>query len=84
MQCNYISLLTFFSIILAQAKQLTAKAEGKHHLAHFLPPEEQQKFWNTLTKKKKAGQEAGTSGKMEDYVENRLQEDNAGEYSFFY
>jgi len=61
---------------------LTKEAEGKHHLAHFLPVEEQQKFFEALAKSRSAKEaEPSTSGlqqQKEDFVENKLQNDNVG------
>ncbi|KDR10314.1 hypothetical protein L798_14997, partial [Zootermopsis nevadensis] len=55
------------------AEELTKKAEGKHHIGDFLPPDELERFlekYNAL----KEGREPDLS----DYKEFKLKEDNIG------
>jgi splicing factor 4 len=55
------------------AEELTKKAEGKHHIGDFLPPDELERFlekYNAL----KEGREPDLS----DYKEYKLKEDNIG------
>ncbi|XP_020280831.1 SURP and G-patch domain-containing protein 1 isoform X2 [Pseudomyrmex gracilis] len=55
------------------AEELTAQAEGKHHIGDFLPPDELKKFMEQY-KAVKQGKEPDLS----DYKEYKLKEDNIG------
>uniref|UniRef100_A0A915HJU3 G-patch domain-containing protein n=1 Tax=Romanomermis culicivorax TaxID=13658 RepID=A0A915HJU3_ROMCU len=61
-----------------KANLLTEKAEGKHHLADFLPESEKLKFAEALVKAKKLAADAKAGCTREDYVENKLESDNKG------
>lgn len=55
------------------ATDLTQKAEGKHHIGDFLPPDELQKFLEQSNAAKE-GRVANTS----DYKDFQIKEDNVG------
>ena len=59
--------------MLEWAMDLTSNAQGKHHLADFLPPDELDKFLEKV-KAVKEGREADFS----DYAKYRIQDDNLG------
>lgn len=66
------------------AEELTAQAEGKHHIGDFLPPDELKKFMEQYNAVKQ-----GKEPDLSDYKEYKLKEDNIGMfkenylYSFF-
>lgn len=66
------------------AEELTAQAEGKHHIGDFLPPDELKKFMEQYNALKQ-----GKEPDLSDYKEYKLKEDNIGMfkenclYSFF-
>ncbi|XP_044736541.1 SURP and G-patch domain-containing protein 1 isoform X2 [Chrysoperla carnea] len=55
------------------ASELTKKAEGKHHIGDFLPPEELRKFLEQSTAAKE-----GREPDLSDYKEYKLKSDNIG------
>ncbi|XP_033127209.1 SURP and G-patch domain-containing protein 1-like [Anneissia japonica] len=55
------------------AEELTTLGRGKHHLGDFLPPEELEKFMETLNALKE-----GRTPDYSDYKEFKLQADNIG------
>lgn len=55
------------------ANELTKKAEGKHHIGDFLPPEELRKFLEQSTAAKE-----GREPDLSDYKEYKLNSDNIG------
>lgn len=55
------------------AEELTAQAEGKHHIGDFLPPEELTKFMEQYSAIKH-----GKEPDLSDYKEYKLKEDNIG------
>lgn len=58
------------------AEELTAQAEGKHHIGDFLPPDELKKFMEQYNAVKQ-----GKEPDLSDYKEYKLKEDNIGTYS---
>jgi len=62
------------------AEELTAQAEGKHHIGDFLPPDELKKFMEQYNAVKQ-----GKEPDLSDYKEYKLKEDNIGMFQkFFY
>lgn len=57
------------------AEELTAQAEGKHHIGDFLPPDELKKFMEQYNAVKQ-----GKEPDLSDYKEYKLKEDNIGTY----
>lgn len=57
------------------AEELTAQAEGKHHIGDFLPPDELKKFMEQYNAVKQ-----GKEPDLSDYKEYKLKEDNIGVY----
>ncbi|XP_015437170.1 PREDICTED: formin-like protein 5 isoform X2 [Dufourea novaeangliae] len=55
------------------AEELTAQAEGKHHIGDFLPPDELKKFMEQYNAVKQ-----GKEPDLSDYKEYKLKEDNIG------
>ncbi|XP_033225087.1 formin-like protein 5 isoform X2 [Belonocnema kinseyi] len=55
------------------ADELTAQAEGKHHIGDFLPPDELTKFMEQYSALKQ-----GKEPDLSDYKEYKLKEDNIG------
>lgn len=55
------------------AEELTAQAEGKHHIGDFLPPDELKKFMEQYNALKQ-----GKEPDLSDYKEYKLKEDNIG------
>ncbi|XP_015609336.1 SURP and G-patch domain-containing protein 1 isoform X2 [Cephus cinctus] len=55
------------------AEELTAQAEGKHHIGDFLPPDELKKFMEQYNAVKE-----GKEPDLSDYKEYKLKEDNIG------
>ncbi|XP_063983107.1 arginine-glutamic acid dipeptide repeats protein-like [Diachasmimorpha longicaudata] len=55
------------------ADELTAQAEGKHHIGDFLPPDELKKFMEQYSALKQ-----GKEPDLSDYKEYKLKEDNIG------
>ena len=55
------------------AEELTAQAEGKHHIGDFLPPDELDKFMEQYNAVKE-----GREPNLGDYKEYKLKEDNIG------
>lgn len=55
------------------AEELTAQAEGKHHIGDFLPPDELKKFMEQYNAIKQ-----GKEPDLSDYKEYKLKEDNIG------
>ncbi|KYM98292.1 SURP and G-patch domain-containing protein 1 [Cyphomyrmex costatus] len=55
------------------AEELTAQAEGKHHIGDFLPPDELKKFLEQYNAVKQ-----GKEPDLSDYKEYKLKEDNIG------
>ncbi|XP_034938966.1 arginine-glutamic acid dipeptide repeats protein [Chelonus insularis] len=55
------------------AEELTAQAEGKHHIGDFLPPDELNKFMEQYNALKQ-----GKEPDLSDYKEYKLKEDNIG------
>ncbi|XP_066592128.1 bromodomain-containing protein 4-like [Prorops nasuta] len=55
------------------AEELTAQAEGKHHIGDFLPPDELKKFMEQYNAVKQ-----GKEPDLSDYKEFKLKEDNIG------
>nr|CAD7203887.1 unnamed protein product [Timema douglasi] len=55
------------------ADELTKKAEGKHHIGDFLPPDELERFMEKYTALKD-----GRTPDLSDYKEFKLKEDNIG------
>ena len=55
------------------ADELTAQAEGKHHIGDFLPPDELKKFMEQYSALKQ-----GKEPDLSDYKEFKLKEDNIG------
>ncbi|KMQ92214.1 splicing factor 4 [Lasius niger] len=53
------------------AEELTAQAEGKHHIGDFLPPDELKKFMEQYNAVKQ-----GKEPDLSDYKEYKLKEDN--------
>ncbi|PSN40857.1 SURP and G-patch domain-containing protein 1 [Blattella germanica] len=55
------------------AEELTKKAEGKHHIGDFLPPDELERFLEKYSALKE-----GREPDLSDYKEFKLKEDNIG------
>ncbi|XP_047003177.1 SURP and G-patch domain-containing protein 1 isoform X1 [Schistocerca americana] len=55
------------------AEELTKKAEGKHHIGDFLPPDELERFMEKFQALKE-----GREPDLSDYKEYKLKEDNIG------
>ncbi|XP_043276816.1 bromodomain-containing protein 4-like isoform X2 [Venturia canescens] len=55
------------------AEELTAQAEGKHHIGDFLPPDELKRFMEQYSALKQ-----GKEPDLSDYKEFKLKEDNIG------
>lgn len=55
------------------ADELSAQAEGKHHIGDFLPPEELKKFMEQYSALKE-----GKEPDLSDYKEFKLKQDNIG------
>ena len=55
------------------AEELTAQAEGKHHIGDFLPPDELKRFMEQYNAVKE-----GKEPDLSDYKEFKLKEDNIG------
>ncbi|XP_015512108.1 SURP and G-patch domain-containing protein 1 isoform X1 [Neodiprion lecontei] len=55
------------------AEELTAQAEGKHHIGDFLPPDELKRFMEQYNAVKQ-----GKEPDLSDYKEFKLKEDNIG------
>ncbi|GLG94889.1 Uncharacterized protein GBIM_01976 [Gryllus bimaculatus] len=55
------------------AEELTKKAEGKHHIGDFLPPDELERFMEKYSALKE-----GREPDLSDYKEFKLKEDNIG------
>lgn len=60
------------------AEELTAQAEGKHHIGDFLPPDELKKFMEQYNAVKQ-----GKEPDLSDYKEYKLKEDNIGTQPVF-
>lgn len=58
------------------AEELTAQAEGKHHIGDFLPPDELDKFMEQYNAVKE-----GREPNLGDYKEYKLKEDNIGAFN---
>jgi len=61
------------------AEELTAQAEGKHHIGDFLPPDELKKFMEQYNAVKQ-----GKEPDLSDYKEYKLKEDNIGMFQNFF
>jgi len=61
------------------AEELTAQAEGKHHIGDFLPPDELKKFMEQYNAVKQ-----GKEPDLSDYKEYKLKEDNIGMFQKFF
>lgn len=61
------------------ADELTAQAEGKHHIGDFLPSDELKKFMENYSAIKQ-----GKEPDLSDYKEYKLKEDNIGETKGYY
>lgn len=59
------------------AEELTAQAEGKHHIGDFLPPDELKRFMEQYSALKQ-----GKEPDLSDYKEFKLKEDNIGKPQF--
>ena len=72
--CHPLFIKTF--IYTERAEILTQMGRGKHHLGDFLPPDELEKFLETLQALKE-----GRTPDFSDYQKFKIQADNIGKVS---